>query len=290
MAGRLGRPRARAPAAGLLSVEPVLAPRRHARLLRRPGRLRAGGAARIGRRGGGVSLRPALPVRLRAGVRRRLSAGARARAGAGGSGGRRGGVRVRALPTGAGRPHAGHLQRRDPAGLRPRPARLPPSPAGVGGRGMGGRRLAALGGLHARPAARLPAGHDLGDRRGRLAPNGATPPRPGAGDRHRRRRDDLRRRRAPAQPPVRPGGGRAPGGASNACGRGRVLGPAVDPLGRARREPGLGRRHVAASGRAGERPGEDPVPGPRDPRPGDRRALLARLSALVAPRVSGWAW
>ena len=53
--------------------------------------------------------------------------------GLGGSGGRRGGVRVRALPAGAGRPHAGHLQRRDPAGLRPRRARLPPSPAGVGG-------------------------------------------------------------------------------------------------------------------------------------------------------------
>ena len=32
--------------------------------------------------------------------------------GRGGSGGRRGGVRVRALPAGAGRPHAGHLERR----------------------------------------------------------------------------------------------------------------------------------------------------------------------------------
>ena len=116
---------------------------------------------------------------------------------------------------------------------------------------------------------------------------GRPTPRPGAGDRHRRRRDDLRRRRAPAQPPLRPGGGRAPGGASNACGRGRVLGPAVDPLGRARREPGVGRRHVAASGRARERPGEDLVPGPRDPRPGDRRALLARLPALVAPGSRG---
>ena len=115
----------------------------------------------------------------------------------------------------------------------------------------------------------------------------AAAPRPGAGDRHRRRRGDLCHRRAPAQPPVRPSGGRAPGGASNARGRGRVLGPAVDPPGRPRREPGLGRRHVAASGWARERPGEDPVPGPRDPRPGDRRALLARLSALVAAGSRG---
>ena len=44
-------------------------------------------------------------------------------------------------------------------------------------------------------------------------------------------------------------------------------GPPLDLPGRARREPGLGRRHVAASGRAGERPGEDPVPGPRDRSP-----------------------
>ena len=126
----LGRPRPRPPAAPLLPVEPVLAASRHPGVLRRAGRVRAGGPVRVGPARGGVPLRPALPVRLRAGVRRRLPAGARARARAGGRGGRRGGVRVRALPPRAGRPHAGDLERRHPARAGPRCARA----TGCGGR------------------------------------------------------------------------------------------------------------------------------------------------------------
>ena len=66
-----------------------------------------------------------------------------------------------------------------------------------------------------------------------------------------------------------------------------LLGPAVDLSRRPRREPRLGRRHLAASRRAGEHPREDPVPGPRDRGPGDRRPLLVRLSALAAARPRG---
>ena len=54
LAGRLGRPRARPPAARLLPVEPVLAARGHARLLRRADRLRAGGPDRRRARRRGV--------------------------------------------------------------------------------------------------------------------------------------------------------------------------------------------------------------------------------------------
>ena len=47
----------------------------------------------------------------------------------------------------------------------------------------------------------------------------------------------------------------------------------------------LGRRDRAASRRPREHPREDPVSGPRDPRPRDRRAFLSRASALVAARA-----
>ena len=72
-----------------------------------------------------VALRPAVPVRLRALLLRRLPARPRARARARRRRGRRGGVRVRALPARAGRAPARDLERRDPARARRRAARLP---------------------------------------------------------------------------------------------------------------------------------------------------------------------
>ena len=72
---------------------------------------------------------------------------------------------------------------------------------------------------------------------------------------------------APAQPALRARGRRAPDVARTPADVERVLRPAEDLPRRSRREPGLGRRHGAASGRARERPREDAVPGPRHPRP-----------------------
>ena len=68
----------------------------------------------------GGALRRPLHARLRARLRRRLSAGARARPRARRRRGRGRGIRVRSVPPRAGRAHAHHLQRRDPAGARPR--------------------------------------------------------------------------------------------------------------------------------------------------------------------------
>ena len=109
-----------------------------------------------------------------------------------------------------------------PLAFAARPARLPPPPAGVGGRGLGGRRLAALDRLHARPAARLPAGHGLADRRGRLAARGAVRASTAG---WRSRPSSARRSSSPPgsllSRPVRAGGRRAPRGAAHARGRWR---------------------------------------------------------------------
>ena len=95
-----------------------------------------GGALRVRASRGGVSLRPRVPVRLRAGVLRRVPLGPGARAGARGRRGRGGGVRVRSVSARAGRSHAGDLERRHPARARPRGPRLPAEAAGVGGGGI----------------------------------------------------------------------------------------------------------------------------------------------------------
>ncbi len=66
-----------------------------------------------------------------------------------------------------------------------------------------------------------------------------------------------------------------PGAQRTPADGGGVLRPAVDLPRRSRREPGLGGGHLAAARRPGEHPGEDPVPGARDRRPGDRGPRLA---------------
>ena len=117
-----------------------------------------------------------------------------------------------------------------PLAFAARPAGLPPPPAGVGGRGMGGRRLAAVGRFHARPAARLPAGDHLGDCSDRLGPQGVDHASAGV----------WRSRRSAgaaifvaaglllSRPYVRVAD--AYRGRSNARGGGGVLGAAVDPF------------------------------------------------------------
>ncbi len=263
VAGGLGRARASASAARVFPVEPVLAARRHAGVLRRAGGVRACRPDRRGAGGGGRPLRPAVPVRVRALLRRRLPAGARAGPRARRGGGRRGGVRVRALPPRAGRAPARDLERRHPFGVRGVGARLPAAPPGMGPRGIRDRCLAVLDGSHARPALHIPAVPDRRHRTGRLVATlaSAARSRPDLGHGRRRRRLSGDRRIDRASVPAR--GGRAEGRRAPTLHRRGVLRPAHDLRHRSGREPAVGRGDRGDPGRPPEPAGEDALPGPR---------------------------
>src|SRR3954468_17470258 len=120
MAAGLGRTCPASPAPALLRREPLLADEVLARLRGRADRLRPGGDDRYRATRGDGPLRPALHLRLRPCLLRHVSARPRARSGAGRRSHRRRGVRLRAIPLGAGRPPPGDLERRNRALGRPR--------------------------------------------------------------------------------------------------------------------------------------------------------------------------
>ena len=140
LAARLGRARAAPPAPALLRREPLLADQVLARLRRCADRIRPGGNHRQRAARGDGPLRPALHLRLRARLLRRVPARPRARARAGRGRDRRRGLRLRAVPSRAGRPPAGDLERRHPAGGRLRRPRHPAEAARGGCSGPGSSR------------------------------------------------------------------------------------------------------------------------------------------------------
>ena len=180
----MGRARPAPPAASLLRRQPLLAAQGLPRLRRRPDRLRADGHHRQRAARCDGPLRPALHLRLRARLLRGLSAGARGRLQPCRSGDRGCGVRLRALQARTGRPSAGDLERRDPAGDRVRGARDPAEAAVVAVLGLAGGGLAGLDRLGARPAVRLRARRCCRDRGGGLAGPGQAAA-PAADDRRR---------------------------------------------------------------------------------------------------------
>src|SRR5581483_1625915 len=171
-----------------------------------------------------------------------------------------------------------------PAGASGRPARLPPAPLRLGHRRLARGDLAALAQLDARPPLRLPAGGAVPDRPRRLAapgpPEAAAADGGGHGGRHRR----LPARRGAPGPAVPARPARPSAGPPLARDGGRVLGPAVDLPGGARRQPGLGRRHGGAPQRADAGPGEDALPRPLDRGAGRGRPGLGRVRARAAAR------
>ena len=234
-------------------------------------------------------LRPALPVRLRAGVLRRLPARPRARPRArGGARGRRR-LRVRAVPARAGRPPAGDLERRHPAGPRARGAGLRDAQPLGDARRLAGGALAGLARLQPRAPVRLPAPAPDRDRDRDLVPPRAAGARPPSARRGARGRARVRDLHGPAQHPLPARRRPLPAGDALAGGRRGLLRAARGlPLG-VRGEPGLGPDHRRVSERPLDRPGEDAVPGPARRMPRDRRGDLARLAPRPAHRARAWA-